>query len=183
MSEHFAVVGCGTAAVHIHLPLLRAAGVDVSVFASRSRSSAEKARDGWGDGTVVDRWEDAVVRADVDAVVIATPNAQHRDVAVAALKAGKHVLVDKPMARTIAEADEMIAAAERSGAVLVPFQSTRFMPPFDAHFPAELLASLTPAEQRYLKNYSYRSRFSRLYILPGDNDHDHADPRAVDEAD
>jgi len=37
----FAVVGCGTAANHIHLPLLRAAGADVTVFASRSRSSAE----------------------------------------------------------------------------------------------------------------------------------------------
>jgi predicted dehydrogenase len=132
MKERFAVVGCGTAAVHIHLPLLRAAGVDVTVFASRSRSSAEAARDDWGSGTVVDRWEDAVVRDDVDAVVVATPNARHRDVAVAAATAGKHVLTDKPMARTAAEADEMIAAADNHGVVLVPFQNTRFMAPFVA---------------------------------------------------
>jgi UDP-N-acetylglucosamine 3-dehydrogenase len=132
VSERFAVVGCGTAAVHIHLPLLRAAGVDVTTFASRSRSSAEAARAAWSSGTVVDRWEDAVTRDDVDAVVITTPNAKHRDVAVAALRAGKHVLVDKPMARTIAEADEMIAAAETNDRVLVPFQNSRFMAPFAA---------------------------------------------------
>ena len=132
MSERFAVIGCGTAAVHIHLPALRAAGVDVTVFASRSPSSAEAARDAWGDGTVVERWEDAVARDDVDAVVVATPNAQHRDVAIAALAAGKHALVDKPLARTTAEADEMIAVASDHGVVLVPFQNTRFMAPFVA---------------------------------------------------
>ena len=73
-----------------------------------------------------------MTRDDVDAVVVATPNAQHRDVAVAAAAAGKHVLVDKPMARTTAEADEMIAAADKHGVVLVPFQNTRFMAPFVA---------------------------------------------------
>lgn len=132
MTERIAIVGCGTAATHIHIPLLRAAGVDVTVFTSRSRSSAEAARDVWGGGTVVDRWEDAVTRDDVDAVVVATPNAQHREVAVAAARAGKHVLVDKPMARTTAEADEMIAAADAHGVVLTPFHNTRFMAPFVA---------------------------------------------------
>jgi len=132
VTERFALVGCGTAAVHIHLPLLRAAGVDVTVFASRSRSSAEAARDTWGSGTVVERWEDAVVRDDVDAVVVATPNAQHHEVAIAAARAGKHVLTDKPMARTTAEADAMIAVADEHAVVLVPFQNTRFMAPFVA---------------------------------------------------
>jgi predicted dehydrogenase len=132
VTVRFAVVGCGTAANHIHLPALRAAGAEVTVFASRSRSSSEATCAAWGSGAVVDRWEDAVAHEDVDAVVIATPNAQHRAVAVAALHAGKHVLVDKPMACTVADADEMIAAAERAGRVLVPFQNTRFAPPFSA---------------------------------------------------
>jgi predicted dehydrogenase len=132
VTVRFAVVGCGTAANHIHLPALRAAGVEVTVVASRSRSSSEATCAAWGSGSVVDRWEDAVRHEGVDAVVIATPNAQHRGVAVAALDAGKHVLVDKPMACTVADADEMIAAAERAGRVLVPFQNTRFAPPFAA---------------------------------------------------
>ena len=128
----FAVVGCGTAANHIHLPGLRDADVAVTVFASRSRSSAEATRDRWGSGDVIDAWEEAVGRDDVDAVLIATPKAQHRDVGVAAALAGKHVLSDKPIARTAAEADEMIAAADDNGVVLVPFQNTRFAPPFVA---------------------------------------------------
>ena len=47
---------------------------------------------------------------------------------------------------------------------------SRFLPPFDIHFPAELLACLSPPERAYLKTYAYLSRFSKLYILPGDND-------------
>ena len=132
MTIRFAVVGCGTAANHIHLPGLRAAGVDVVAFASRSRSSAEATCARWGSGAVVDAWEDAVARDDVDAVLVATPNAQHRDIAVGAAAAGKHVLVDKPMARTTAEADDMIVAAVENDIVLVPFQNTRFLPPFVA---------------------------------------------------
>jgi UDP-N-acetylglucosamine 3-dehydrogenase len=132
MTVGFAVVGCGTAAKHIHLPALRSAGAEVTAFASRSRASAEAARDQWGSGTVVDHWENVVLRDDVDAVVVATPNVLHRDVAVAAAAAGKHVLVDKPMACTVAEADEMIAAAAASGIVLVPFQNARFVAPFAA---------------------------------------------------
>ena len=136
MTVRFAVVGCGNAARRIHLPALRAEGADVTVFASRSRASAEATRDAWAAGSVVDRWQDAVVRDDVDAVLVATPNAFHRDVAVAAAAAGKHVLVDKPMANTTADADEMIAAAAANGVVLVPFQNTRFAAPFVAaqHF-------------------------------------------------
>jgi len=128
----FAVVGCGTAANHIHLPLLRAAGVEISVFASRSRGSAQSTCDNWASGRVVETWEDAVAADDVDAVLVATPNLQHRDVAIAAVGAGKHVLVDKPIACTVAAADEMIAAANAAGVVLVPFQNTRFAAPFVA---------------------------------------------------
>jgi SET domain-containing protein len=47
---------------------------------------------------------------------------------------------------------------------------SRFMPPFDVHFPAELLKSLSAAERLYLLHYSYLSLFTRLYVLPGDND-------------
>ncbi len=128
----FAVIGCGAAATRIHIPALRTAGVDVTVFASRSRSSAEAARDLWGGGEVIGDWAAAVTRDDVDAVVIATPNGTHRQIAVAALNAGKHVLVDKPMACTSADADAMIAAADAADVVLVPFQNSRFAPPFVA---------------------------------------------------
>jgi predicted dehydrogenase len=130
--ERFAVVGCGRAATRIHLPALRAADVEITVFASRSRSSAAAARDEWGSGEVVGDWREALRRDDVDAVVVATPNSLHHDVAVEAATNGKHVLVDKPMACTPAEADDMIAVARDHHVVLMPFQNTRFAPPFVA---------------------------------------------------
>ena len=132
MSVRFAIVGCGNAARQIHLPELRARGVDVTAFASRSRESAESVRDAWGSGAVVDRWEDAVTRDDVDAVLVAVPNFLHREVAVAAAQAGKHILCDKPLGCTTADADQMIAAAIDHAVVLVPFHNTRFATPFVA---------------------------------------------------
>src|SRR5438093_13784389 len=123
MRVRFAVVGCGNAARRIHLPALRRAGTDVTVFASRSRASAEALRDAWAGGVVAERWEDAVERDDVDAVLITTPNALHHDVALAAAAAGKHALVDKPMACTAGDADEMIAAFGVRGLQLVPFHN------------------------------------------------------------
>ena len=102
------------------------------MFASRSHSSAAAARDEWGSGEVVDDWREALRRDDVDAVVVATPNSLHHDVGVEAATNGKHVLVDKPMARTAAEADDMIAVADDNDVVVMPFQNTRFLPPFVA---------------------------------------------------
>src|SRR5262249_40391655 len=55
-------------------------------------------------------FRELVERSDVDLVCIAAPNHLHRDITVAAAEAGKHVICEKPLARTLAEADEMIAA-------------------------------------------------------------------------
>jgi predicted dehydrogenase len=79
---------------------------------------------------VADGWEAAVASPDVDAVDICTPNRLHHDVAVAAARAGKHVLVEKPMACTVSDADAMIAAAETAGVVLMPAHNVRFAKPF-----------------------------------------------------
>ena len=128
-----AMVGCGAAASRIHLPGLRRTGrFDVVVCASRTRDSAVRVREEWGSGRVIDAWRDAVTAPDVDAVVVATPNAQHAEIAVAAAAAGKHVLVEKPMATSVAECDAMIAAAHESGVVLMPAHNVRFAAPFEA---------------------------------------------------
>jgi predicted dehydrogenase len=64
----------------------------------------------------------------VDAVVVATPNYLHAPVTIAALQAGKHVLCEKPMATSAAEADAMIAAAKASGKVLMIAHNQRLAP-------------------------------------------------------
>jgi len=73
-------------------------------------------------------WYDLVHADDIDAVVIATPNALHAEQAIACLLGGKHVLVEKPMAMTVAECDAMIAAARDSGMSLMVGHCWRFHP-------------------------------------------------------
>lgn len=66
-----------------------------------------------------DDWQAAVQRDDVDAVVIGTPNSLHHPQAMAAIAAGKHVLLDKPMAVTVAEAEQIAEAARHAGLTLL----------------------------------------------------------------
>jgi predicted dehydrogenase len=107
-----ALVGCGTVARVNHLPGLRAGGdADIVVFASRSLESARHARDAWGSGDITTAWATAVARDDVDAVHVCVPNALHAEVAAVALSADKHVLVEKPMTTTLADADALLAIA------------------------------------------------------------------------
>jgi UDP-N-acetylglucosamine 3-dehydrogenase len=127
-----ALVGCGTVARRVHLPGLRAAGADVVAFASRSLQSAEAAAGEWGGGDVAGDWHELLGRPDVDAIDICTPNASHAEIATAAAAAGKHVLVEKPLARNTEEADRMIEAARLTGVVLVPAHNARFLGPFVA---------------------------------------------------
>lgn len=74
-------------------------------------------------------WRELVANPDVDAVDICVPTFLHRDIAVTALKAGKHVLCEKPMALSVAECDEMIAAAQPPLKLMVA-QCIRFWPEY-----------------------------------------------------
>ena len=109
------VVGTGFGCL-THIPALREAGFDIAGLVGRNpERTAERAA----------RFEvtpftdlDAALAADgVDAVTIATPPHSHRDIVMAAVGAGKHVLCEKPFARDTAEAQAMLAAAEEAGVV------------------------------------------------------------------
>jgi UDP-N-acetylglucosamine 3-dehydrogenase len=134
-----ALIGCGAIARRSHLPAFKKIGdVDVVAFASRSHSSAEAAQSEWGSGLVVDDWR-KVLDEDIDAIDICAPNAFHAQMAISAAERGKHVLVEKPMATSVADADAMVAAALRNNVVLMPSQNVRFAGPFVAA--AQLVAS------------------------------------------
>jgi predicted dehydrogenase len=92
------------------LPLRPAMAVLCGRNASAVRAAA--ARLGWA-ATETD-WRALVKRDDVQLVDVCTPGDGHAEVAIAALEAGKHVLCEKPLANTLAEAEAMVAAAERA---------------------------------------------------------------------
>jgi predicted dehydrogenase len=71
-------------------------------------------------------WNEIVEATDVDAAVVATPNALHAPQSVALLRAGKHVIVEKPMATSVTECDEMIDASRASGTALMVAHCWRF---------------------------------------------------------
>jgi len=88
--------------------------------------SAAAARWGWQE-TATD-WRAALERDDIDVIDIVTPGDSHAEIAIAALEAGKHVLCEKPLANTVAEAEAMAdaaaRAAERGVYAMVGFTST-----------------------------------------------------------
>jgi predicted dehydrogenase len=73
--------------------------------------------------------DESLADLDADAVVIVTPPPSHADLAIAALEAGRHVLVEKPLAPTLAQGRSIVAAAERAGRVALTSQNYRFHPP------------------------------------------------------
>ena len=76
--------------------------------------------------------EEAIAAVGCDAVLVASPPGTHHRVAKAALQAGKHALVEKPLATSLEDAFDLIAAAERAGRVLMVSQNYRFNAPFRA---------------------------------------------------
>lgn len=114
------IVGTGMiAGVHRRAALLGGATV-TGVLGSRPERSAEIAAE-WGGVTAFSSYEE-VLDSDADIVHICSPNATHHDYAVAALEAGKHVVCEKPLGMSVAEAEHMHDVARKTGLVAaVPF--------------------------------------------------------------
>ena len=112
-----AVVGCGLIGNRRAERAVAHARTRLVAVADTSEDAARAVAERYGAAHHTD-WQAIVRDPDVDAVVVATPNAFLRDVTIAALDAGKHVLVEKPMGRNLDEARQMADAATASGRVL-----------------------------------------------------------------
>jgi predicted dehydrogenase len=147
-----AVIGVGHLGRH-HARLL-ASRPDVQLVGAadllpdRARAAAENT----GAAAVTDYRE---LFGHVDAVVVAVPTVDHLTVASEFLRRGVHVLVEKPMAASLAEADAMIAAAEESGALLAVGHTERFNPAIAAAMP--ILATPRFIEGHRLSGFPERS--------------------------
>jgi predicted dehydrogenase len=119
-----AIIGLGFGRAHI--PAFQSQGCRVVAVCQRDQASAKKIADTYGVPEVFARWQDALERSRPEIVVIATPPHLHRDIALAALGAGAHVLCEKPVAMTREEARAMVDAAARAGRVAMTGFNWRF---------------------------------------------------------
>ena len=87
----------------------------MKVICGRHEAPLKEAAEAWGWEEYDTSWEDIVKRDDIDLVDISSPQNTHRDIAVAAAEAGKHVLLEKPMAMNAQEAQEMLDAVKKAG--------------------------------------------------------------------
>ncbi len=91
--------------------------IELAVLCGRDSSALKAAQEAWGWREISTDWRAVVARTDIDAVDIAVPGNAHAEIALAALAKGKHVLCEKPLANTLADAEAMVDAAEASGKV------------------------------------------------------------------
>jgi len=120
-----AVIGVGHLGKH-HARILSAQpGVQLVAVVDTNRQRADEIAAAHGTKAYYDS---AALAGQVDAVTVAVPTELHRDIALPFLTSGVPVLVEKPMARSLAEADDMIAAAARAGVPLAVGHTERFNP-------------------------------------------------------
>jgi predicted dehydrogenase len=144
------------------------------VLCGRNEEACRAAADQLGWDEIATDWRDVVERDDVDVVDICTPGSSHAEIAIAALEAGKHVLCEKPLANTVAEAEQMAAAADKAAG-----QGTRAMVAFNyRRVPAAALARQLIADGRlgdirhvravYLQDWIVDPQFPLVWRLVAD---------------
>jgi predicted dehydrogenase len=122
MDVKVGLIGYGYAGKVLHAPLIRAVpGLKLTTVAS---SKPDEVRADLGDVRVCSPAE--MMQADVDVIVIVTPNTEHFPLAMAAMKAGKDVVVDKPFTLNLAEAQQLVDFARANKRMLTVFQNRRW---------------------------------------------------------
>lgn len=124
-----AVFGCGAIAQRRHIPeYAENQHVELVAFADPNLERAQEMVELYG-GKAYASYEEILANEEIDAVSVCTPNYLHAPMTIAAANAGKHVLVEKPMACSIEEAEQMIEAAQKNNVYLMVGHNQRLMPP------------------------------------------------------
>jgi predicted dehydrogenase len=144
------IVGCNGIARGKHLPSLKKlAEVELVAFCDIVESAAVQSRDEFGvpDAKVFTDYRELLNDVSIDVVHVCTPNDTHAEITVAALEAGKHVMCEKPMAKTAEGARKMVEAAKRTGKKLSIGYQNRFR-----------------GDSRYLNEISRRGDLGDIYF-------------------
>jgi predicted dehydrogenase len=127
-SFNIAVIGAG-AIGHDHIASFKQhPAAKVVALAEVSPERGREAADKFGIPELVTDYKKLLKRADIDVFSIALPNYLHAPVSLAALKAGKHVMLDKPMATNAVDAAKLVVEAKKQKVVLMVGQNQRFIP-------------------------------------------------------
>lgn len=128
---------------------------------SRREANAKAFMERWGYASYETDWRRIIERDDIDAVDICTPNDTHAEIAIAAAKAGKMILCEKPLARTVAEAEGMLKAVEEAGVKNTVWYNYR-------RIPAVTLAKNIVASGKLGKIFHYRANFLQDWTINPD---------------
>lgn len=121
------IIGCGSIAQHRHLPEYEVNPyVQIVAVCDSNKKRAKKIANNYGVNRYTD-YNELINCEELDAVSVCTPNHLHASISIAALQAGIHVLCEKPMATSKADAEMMIRAAEKSGKKLMIGHNQRFV--------------------------------------------------------
>ncbi|MBE1441546.1 Gfo/Idh/MocA family protein [Paenibacillus sp. OAS669] len=154
-----AVIGCGGIAKGKHLPsLAKLEQVELVAFCDIIVERAEQAAEKYGvaGAKVYEDYRELLKDKSIQVVHVCTPNDSHADISIAALESGKHVMCEKPMAKTAADARRMAEAAERTGYKLTIGYNNRFRP--DSMYLKQLCEAGELGDIYYAKAHAIRRR-------------------------
>jgi predicted dehydrogenase len=123
------VIGLGGVAQLVHLPnLAKVPNAEVSAVAEVNRNRLQTISEKFNINEKYSKYEELLEKSDVDAVIVATPTSTHTGIAIDCLNAGKDVLVEKPLARTYAEAKKIVDVAKKNKRKLMVGMNLRYRP-------------------------------------------------------
>ncbi len=128
---------------------------------ARNADNVKAFAETWGYESIETDWRKLIERDDIDAVDICTPNNLHHDIAIAAAKAGKTILCEKPLSMNTAEGEEMAAAVEEAGVPNTVWYNYR-------RIPAVTLAKQLIDEGRLGRIFHYRAKFLQDWTIATD---------------
>ena len=125
------IIGCGFVGRGAHVPAISTIeGARLVAVADPDRDRLRRVTDKYPVDTAYQDYQDLIVDSGVQAVIVAAPTPLHAEVSLAAIKAGKHVLCEMPLASAPEAADVIIEAAVQKGVLLMPGLTFRFTPSF-----------------------------------------------------
>jgi len=149
------IIGCGGIATATHIPNYRKIeGVEIAACADIDEVAAKRVSEEFKILHHYKDYNEMLKEESLDAVSVCTPNMFHKDPTIAALKAGSHVLTEKPMAGNLKDAKEMYDASEKYGKILIVGFQTRFR--IDLNSIRELVKSRELGEIYYTRALSLR---------------------------